>query len=182
MPSSIRPPLIASTPATVIASGPGWRKVAEVISVPSRISEVSRASAPSVTQASDGPGSPCGPAAGKNSSGMKWSERKKPSNPPSSAARAIVRSVSYAAPCCGSVKILSRTLPHLISRAGLECPVRDLRPDQDPGARSATGLRPGRRVPAGPAGAVRHAEEGAVELQERVVAAGVRLPEHLADW
>ena len=42
-PSSTRPPLIWSTPATEIASGPGCRKVALVISVPSRIVLVSRA-------------------------------------------------------------------------------------------------------------------------------------------
>ena len=57
-PSSTRPPLIWSTPATAIASGPGNRKVALVISVPSRIVLVSRASPPSVTQASVGPGLP----------------------------------------------------------------------------------------------------------------------------
>ncbi len=39
-----------------MASGPGNRKVAEVTSVPSRIREVSRARAASVTQESEGPG------------------------------------------------------------------------------------------------------------------------------
>ena len=58
MPSSTRPPLIWSTCATEIASGPGSRKVAAVISVPSRIRLVSRASPPSVTHASVGPGRP----------------------------------------------------------------------------------------------------------------------------
>ena len=58
MPSSTRPPLIWSTWATITASGPGSRKVAEVTSVPSRIREVSRASAARVSQASVGPGSP----------------------------------------------------------------------------------------------------------------------------
>ncbi len=58
MPSSTRPPLIWSTCATVIASGPGSRNVAAVISVPSRIRVVSRASPASVVQASVGPGSP----------------------------------------------------------------------------------------------------------------------------
>ena len=63
MPSSTRPPLIWSTWATVIASGPGSRKVADVISVPSRIRLVSRASPARVTQASVGPGSPSPPMA-----------------------------------------------------------------------------------------------------------------------
>ena len=56
MPSSTRPPLIWSTWATEIASGPGSRKVAAVISVPSRIRLVSRARPARVTQASVGPG------------------------------------------------------------------------------------------------------------------------------
>ena len=63
MPSSTRPPLIWSTLATLIASGPGSRKVALVIIVPSRIVLVSRASPASVTQASLGPGSPSVPIA-----------------------------------------------------------------------------------------------------------------------
>ena len=50
--------LIASTRATWIASTPGWRNVALVISVPSRIVMVSRASPASVVQASVGPGRP----------------------------------------------------------------------------------------------------------------------------
>lgn len=58
MPSSTRPPLIWSTCATVIASGPGNRKVAAVIRVPSRMDRVSRASPARVVQASVGPGSP----------------------------------------------------------------------------------------------------------------------------
>ena len=58
MPSSTRPPLIWSTWATEMASGPGSRKVAAVISVPSRIRLVSRARPASVTHASVGPGSP----------------------------------------------------------------------------------------------------------------------------
>ena len=62
-PSSTRPPLIWSTPATVIASGPGCRNVALVISVPSRIVLVSRASPASVTHASLGPGCPSPPIA-----------------------------------------------------------------------------------------------------------------------
>ena len=61
MPSSTRPPLIWSTWATEIASGPGSRNVAEVTSVPSRIRLVSRASPASVTQASVGPGRPSPP-------------------------------------------------------------------------------------------------------------------------
>ena len=44
--------------ATLIASGPGSRKVAEVTRVPSRMVEVSRASPARVVQASDGPGRP----------------------------------------------------------------------------------------------------------------------------
>ena len=63
IPSSTRPPLIWSTPATVIASGPGSRKVALVISVPSRMVVVSRASPARVTQASLGPGPPSPPIA-----------------------------------------------------------------------------------------------------------------------
>ena len=51
-------PLISSTWATEMASGPGWRNVAEVTMVPSRIDDVSRAMPPSVTQESVGPGSP----------------------------------------------------------------------------------------------------------------------------
>ncbi|MCW2791489.1 MAG: hypothetical protein JWO76_587 [Nocardioides sp.] len=63
MPSSTRPPLIWSTFATEIASGPGCRKVALVIIVPSRIVLVSRASPASVIQASLGPGRPSVPLA-----------------------------------------------------------------------------------------------------------------------
>src|SRR3569833_964117 len=55
MPSSTRPPLIWSTWATEMASGPGSRKVAAVISVPSRIRLVSRASPARVPPASAGP-------------------------------------------------------------------------------------------------------------------------------
>ncbi len=62
-PSSTRPPLIWSTWATWIASGPGCRKVAEVISVPSRTVLVSRASPASVVHASVGPGCPSPPIA-----------------------------------------------------------------------------------------------------------------------
>ncbi len=58
MPNSTRPPLISSTWATEMASGPGCRNVAEVTIVPSRIVEVSRAMPASVTQESVGPGSP----------------------------------------------------------------------------------------------------------------------------
>ena len=61
IPSSTRPPLIASTCATEIASGPGSRNVADVTIVPSRIREVCTASAPSVTHESVGPGSPSPP-------------------------------------------------------------------------------------------------------------------------
>ena len=57
-PSSTRPPLMASTWATVTASGPGNRKVAELTKVPSLMVEVSRARPASVIQASVGPGSP----------------------------------------------------------------------------------------------------------------------------
>ena len=55
-PSSTRPPLIWSTWATEMASGPGSRNVAEVTSVPSRIRLVSRARPARVIQASVGPG------------------------------------------------------------------------------------------------------------------------------
>ncbi len=58
IPSSTRPPDIWSTCATCSASTPGSRKVAAVISVPSRIREVSRAIPARVIQASVGPGSP----------------------------------------------------------------------------------------------------------------------------
>ena len=57
-PSSTRPPLIWSTWATWIASGPGCRNVAEVISVPSLMVLVSRAIPASVVHASVGPGRP----------------------------------------------------------------------------------------------------------------------------
>ena len=80
MPSSTRPPLISSTWATATASGPGKRNVAEVTSVPSRMRSVSRAMAPRVTQESVGPGSPSPPKV------CQWSERKKASKPPASAA------------------------------------------------------------------------------------------------
>lgn len=55
-PSSTRPPLIWSTWATLIASGPGSRNVAGDTSVPSRIREVSRARPARVIQASVEPG------------------------------------------------------------------------------------------------------------------------------
>ena len=57
-PSSTRPPDIWSTWATWMASTPGSRKVPAVISVPSRMRLVSRASPARVIQASVGPGSP----------------------------------------------------------------------------------------------------------------------------
>ena len=49
---------MASTPATVMANGPGCRKVAEVTRVPSRIRLVSRAMPARVIHASLGPGRP----------------------------------------------------------------------------------------------------------------------------
>ena len=49
---------MASTWATVMASGPGRRNVAGVTRVPRRMRSVSRARPASVTQASVGPGSP----------------------------------------------------------------------------------------------------------------------------
>jgi hypothetical protein len=58
---SIRPPLILSICATATASGPGSRNVAELTSTPSRRLDVCTASAPSVTHASVGPGSPTPP-------------------------------------------------------------------------------------------------------------------------
>ena len=61
MPSSTRPPVIWSTCATEIASGPGSRKVAALISVPSRMRSVSRARPASVSHASVGPGRPSPP-------------------------------------------------------------------------------------------------------------------------
>ncbi len=54
----MRPPLMASTWATVIASGPGSRNVAALTMVPSRTRSVSRARPASVIQESVGPGSP----------------------------------------------------------------------------------------------------------------------------
>ena len=57
-PSSTRPPDIWSTPATVMASGPGSRNVADVTSVPRRMLDVSLASPASVVHASLGPGRP----------------------------------------------------------------------------------------------------------------------------
>ena len=61
IPSSTRPPLIWSTCATEMASGPGSRKVAAVMSVPSRIRLVSRARPARVSHASVGPGRPSPP-------------------------------------------------------------------------------------------------------------------------
>ncbi len=104
-PSSTRPPLITSTPATETASGPGSRKVADDTRVPSRIRSVSRAMAARVTQASLGPGSPSVPM------DKKWSLRKKASKPWASAVRATSRSCWYDAPCWGSVKIRSNMAP-----------------------------------------------------------------------
>jgi hypothetical protein len=82
-PTSTRPPLMASTVATVSASIPGWRKVADDTIVPSRIRDVSRASPASVTQASvePGPGSP-------SAMRCRWSLRKRASKPRSSVALA----------------------------------------------------------------------------------------------
>ena len=101
MPSSTRPPLIWSTCATWIANRPGERNVALVTRVPSRIVLVSRASAPSVTQESVGPGRPSVPIP------RKWSERKNAPNPSSSVVCATRRRSSYDAPCCGSVNTRS---------------------------------------------------------------------------
>jgi hypothetical protein len=50
------PPLMASTCATAIASGPGNRNVLAVTSVPRRTRDASRASPASVIHASVGPG------------------------------------------------------------------------------------------------------------------------------
>ena len=55
-PSSTRPPLMASTCATAIASGPGRRNVTGDTRVPSRSVVVSRARPASVIHASVGPG------------------------------------------------------------------------------------------------------------------------------
>ena len=79
-PSSTCPALISSTWATLMASTPGARKVAELSRVPSRILEVSRAIPARVIQASVGPGSPAAPPKAR-----KWSERKKASKPSASA-------------------------------------------------------------------------------------------------
>ena len=84
MPKSTRPPLIWSTWATAMASGPGSRNVAAVTSVPSRIRLVCRASAPSVTHESVGPGRP------SPSMARKWSDRKNASKPSSSVASATL--------------------------------------------------------------------------------------------
>ena len=54
MPSSARPPLIASTVATVMASGPGRRYVEAVMSVPSRTRSVCTARPASVVHESVG--------------------------------------------------------------------------------------------------------------------------------
>ena len=64
-PSSTRPPLMASTWATLMASGPGSRKVAAVIRVPRRMVLVSRAIPARVIQASVGPGRPSARAHGQ---------------------------------------------------------------------------------------------------------------------
>ena len=68
-----------------MASGPGNRKVPEVTSVPSRSRDVCTASAPSVTHESVGPGRP------SVAIETKWSLRKKPSKPVSSASSATRR-------------------------------------------------------------------------------------------
>ena len=54
MPSSARPPLIPSTVATVMASGPGRRYVEAVMSVPSRTRSVCTARPASVVHESVG--------------------------------------------------------------------------------------------------------------------------------
>lgn len=102
--TSTRPPLITSTCATAIASGPGRRKVALVTSVPRRMVDVSRAMPASVTQESVGPGCASGPA-GSPPIRRKWSDRKKASKPSRSASCATASCVSYEPPCCGSVKM-----------------------------------------------------------------------------
>ena len=89
---------MASTVATVSASMPGSRKVADNTIVPSRIVLVSRASPASVAHASvePGPGS-------VSPMRMRWSERKNASKPSASDSRATASSSAYVAPCCGSV-------------------------------------------------------------------------------
>ncbi len=79
----MRPPDISSTWATWIARTAGTRWVAEETSVPRRMRVVSRASPARVVHASVGPGSGS-PAPMR----MKWSDRKNPSNPARSVARA----------------------------------------------------------------------------------------------
>ncbi len=54
----MRPPLMASTCATAMASGPGYRNVAALTIVPRRTRCVSRASPASVIHESVGPGRP----------------------------------------------------------------------------------------------------------------------------
>ena len=105
MPSPTRPPLIWSTCATWITSRPGHRNVTLVTRVPRLMVLVSRASAPSVTHASVGPGTPSLPNA------RKWSERKNAPNPSSSVFCATRRRSSYDAPCWGSVNTRSSMPP-----------------------------------------------------------------------
>ena len=88
-PSSTRPPLMASTWATEMASGPGSRKVAEVTRVP----EPDAAGLPGDAGQGDpgvgGAGQPVDAPMAR-----KWSLRKKASKPWASAVRATASSWS----------------------------------------------------------------------------------------
>src|SRR6478735_4754080 len=100
MPSSIRPPEMSSTWATAMAVIDGCRKVADVTSVPSRMSGTWAAIAPRLTKDSDGPGSP-----ERSPIDNTWSERKKAEKPPSRVALATASRSAWEAPCWGSVKM-----------------------------------------------------------------------------
>ena len=91
---------MSSICATAIAVIDGCRKVAEVTSVPSRMSGTWAAIAPRLTNDSDGPGRP-----DRSPMASTWSERKNAENPPSLVALATASRSACDAPCWGSVKI-----------------------------------------------------------------------------
>jgi hypothetical protein len=109
-PQNARPPLSASSVATVLASSPGARKVTGLTRVPSRIRLVTPASKPSVTHGS-GMSSQARPTWGI---WIRWSISAIPSRPASAAAAAMLRSHSAGSSAQANREIC-RTKP---SRAG----------------------------------------------------------------
>ena len=86
--------------ATAMAVIDGCRKVAEVTSVPSRMSGTAAAIAARFTNESDGPGSPL-----PSPMTSTWSDRKNAENPLSLVAWATASRSACEAPCWGSVKM-----------------------------------------------------------------------------